>query len=203
MSGGVTRILLADDHGLFRAGIADILSRGFPGAELDQAQDLPSVLQRLAAGDYDLILLDVFMPGMEGAASARQVADAAPTTPVVAVSALEDPAAIRRLMETGIAGFISKSVDHNRFVAGLRGVLETGTPCILGAAPAPDPALDLSPRQRQIMGLIREGLSNQQIAARLAISEGTVKIHVSAILRNLGASNRTEAVARWFGTAGL
>lgn len=197
------RILLADDHGLFRAGIADILSRGFPSAVLDQAQDLPSVLQRLDGGDYDLILLDVFMPGMAGAASARQVADAAPTTPVVAVSALEDPAAIRRLMETGIAGFISKSVDHDRFVSGLRQVLETGTPCLLGATPAADPPPELSPRQRQIMALIREGLSNQQIAARLNIAEGTVKIHVSSILRALGAANRTEAVALWFGQTGV
>ncbi len=197
------KILLADDHGLFRAGIADILSRGFPDAALDQAQDLPSVLQRLEGGDYDLILLDVFMPGMEGAPSARQVADAAPTTPVVAVSALEDPAAIRRLMETGIAGFISKSVDHDRFVSGLRSVLETGAPFVLGAIPAAEPPPELSPRQRQIMDLIREGLSNQQIAARLNIAEGTVKIHVSSILRALGAANRTEAVALWFGHAGV
>ncbi len=197
------KILLADDHGLFRAGIADILARGFPGATLDQVPDLPSVLARLEGGDYDLILLDVFMPGMEGATSARQVADAAPTTPVVAVSALEDPAAIRRLMEAGIAGFISKSVDHDRFVAGLRSILETGAPCVLGAAPASEPPPGLSPRQRQIMGLIREGLSNQQIAARLNITEGTVKIHVSSILRALGAANRTEAVALWFGNTSV
>ncbi|MFN4098521.1 MAG: response regulator [Pararhodobacter sp.] len=199
------KILVADDHGLFRAGVIDIVARGFPEAVLEQAHDLPSVLDRLRQADFDLILLDVFMPGMEGATSIGQVVRAAPTTPVVAVSALEDGAGIRRLMEAGLAGFISKSVDHHRFVAALEGILANGTPCIVGvdAVPAAQSLPDLSPRQREIIQHVREGLSNQQIAARLSISEGTVKIHVSSILRNLGAANRTEAVALWFGRTGI
>lgn len=196
-------ILIADDHGLFRAGLSDILRRDFPEATVTEAPDLAQALALVRDADCDLVLLDAVMPGMSGAQSVGELVALLPTTPVVVVSALEDPITIQRIMEAGAAGFISKSVDHDRFIATLREILETGVPLTATAEPSLPGGVHLSPRQREIMGHIRDGLSNQQIAERLGISGGTVKIHVSSILRALGASNRTEAVALWFGRQGI
>lgn len=194
------RVLVADDHGLFRGGVASLMAAVVPGAVVEGASDLPAARAALAAADFDLVLLDLTMPGMAGAQGVGDVVRAAPTTPVVVVSASENPADARTALGAGAAGYIAKSVEPERFASALRQLLATGEPCVEGVAPQRDSRL--TDRQIEIVSLIRDGHSNREIARRLAITEGTVKIHVSAILRTLGARNRTEAVKRLYGNPG-
>ena len=192
------RVLVADDHGLFRGGVAGLMTAVAPGAVVEGACDLPTARAALAAADFDLVLLDLKMPGMSGAEGVSAVVSAAPTTPVVVVSASENPADARAALGAGAVGYIAKSVEPERFADALRQLLATGEPCVEGVAEQPDARL--TDRQVEIVGLIRDGHSNRDIARRLSITEGTVKIHVSSILRTLGARNRTEAVRRLYGT---
>lgn len=191
------RVLVADDHGLFRGGVARLIEAVVPGAVVEGVNDLPCARAALAAADFDLVLLDLTMPGMAGAEGVAEVVRAAPTTAVVVVSASENPADARAALSVGAAGYIAKSVEPDRFMAVLGEILATGVPTVEGVSLRRDPRL--TDRQVEIVSLIRDGHSNQDIARRLAITEGTVKIHVSSILRALGARNRTEAVHRLFG----
>ncbi len=187
------KIMIADDHGLFRAGMSEVLS-ALPGSPtLLQAATWQELHERLAAEDIDLVLLDLFMPGMEETGAIAKLRETAPATPLLVVSASQAPEDVRAALSAGAAGFIAKSVSPDHLINGLTRLLETGEEVVLGVAPPSESALPLTERQHQILSLAAEGLSNREIGERLGITEGTVKIHVSSALRALGARNRTEA----------
>lgn len=186
------RLLIADDHGLFRAGLEGVLRDLAPGTTVDHAATLDQTAAALAASDYDLVLLDLFMPGMDAGAIPR-LREAAPATPLLVVSASEGEADLRAALAAGAAGYVAKSVSPERFVAAVRRLLDTGETVVEGVETGGG-AGRLTPRQSEILGLAAAGLSNREIGDRLGITEGTVKIHMSAIMRALGARNRTEAV---------
>jgi DNA-binding NarL/FixJ family response regulator len=204
------RILHVDDHRLFRDAIAEVLKAlgsdvtVFGAGSADEA--------RGAAGHYaplDLILLDLFLPGSVGLDLLTELRYLAISAPIVVLSASEEREDIRAALEAGAAGYIAKTVSGPDMLAALRQVLrgEIFVPASLlakmqsqadsrpsGGEAGRAIAAGLSSRQREVLGLLAEGLSNKAIARRLGLAEGTVKLHVSAILQGLGARNRTEAV---------
>lgn len=186
-------IVIADDHGLFRAGIAGVLAAMQPVPRILQAATLEDVEKRLQAEDIDLVLLDLFMPGMEEPGAIARLREVAPATPLLVVSASQAPEDVRAALSAGAAGFIAKSVGPDLLIEGLTRLLETGEEVVLGVSAEREAALPLTERQHQILSLAAEGLSNREIGQELGITEGTVKIHVSSALRALGARNRTEA----------
>jgi DNA-binding NarL/FixJ family response regulator len=200
------RILVADDHALVREGLVHTLSELDPAAEIIEADSAEAVYAVLAGGaTFDLALLDLFMPGVEGFDLLTTVCDRMPDLPVVVLSASEDSSHVRKAIDCGASGYVPKSSGRDVMLSALRLVLAGGVylpPTTLagGAEGAPAPVAahlllgSLTPRQREVLRLLGAGLSNKEIARQLGLSENTIKIHVTAILRSLQVSNRTAAV---------
>ena len=201
------RILVCDDHAIFRSGLLTALSE-LPGEiELDEAPDATSAIKAVEQGGIELVLLDLEMPGMDGWQALRHLRENHPGVAVVILSASEDPADVRAALDAGASGFIPKSSAAPLVRAALEVVLSGGIyiPSLLVdlpvGAPPPDPeperrrerASQLTPRQREVLILMSRGLSNREIAEILGIAPGTVKTHLSALFEILDVSNRTEA----------
>ncbi|KKW68718.1 LuxR family transcriptional regulator [Lampropedia cohaerens] len=199
-------ILIADDHPLFREALRTTISRLWPDAQIAEAHDVPAlhaVVDR--HGQADMLLLDLTMPGSDGFEQLVWLRARHPQLPVVIVSAHEDAQSMRRALDHGAFGFIPKSSDVTTLAAALQQVLD-GEPWFPGQAQAEGGAGDeekdaaqrlatLTPQQMRVLQLVAAGRLNKQIAHDLGTSEATVKAHMSAVLRKLGATNRTEAVA--------
>ncbi len=200
------RLLLVDDHALFREGLKLLLSGLDPKAKLEEAGDLVRALKLADDADFDLILLDLKLPGPNGLdalAALREATDGA--APIVVLSGEDDPGVVRAAIEQGAMGFIPKSSTPEVLIQALRLVLASGVylpPLALGAraaaAPASAPAEvklpGITDRQMDVLRCVIRGKPNKVIARDLDISEGTVKLHLSAVFRALNAHNRTEAV---------
>jgi DNA-binding NarL/FixJ family response regulator len=203
----MTSLLIADDHPLFRAALLMAARESLPDASVNEVADLPAVLAALAAEpDIDLVLLDLTMPGSHGLSGLAALRGQHPGVAVLVVSAHDEPAVVRRVLDHGAAGFIPKSATPAQIGEAIQQVLACGTwlPAALAEAVAAlpsDPAdADLAGRlarlteqQSRVLGLVAEGLLNKQIADRLSIQERTVKAHVTAIFEKLKVRNRTQA----------
>lgn len=202
-------ILLVDDHALLRGGMRFLLRSLDAALEMDEAGDCAQALERVAARSYDLVLLDLKMPGVDGLDALDALRDAAPTTPLVVLSGEDDPCVVRAAIERGAMGFIPKSSTPEVLTHALRLVLAHGVYLPLAvldsvrpvSVPAPSPVASaemllpgLTPRQMDVLRCVIRGLPNKAIARELDVSEGTVKAHFTLVLRALGARNRTEAV---------
>jgi DNA-binding NarL/FixJ family response regulator len=204
------KVLIADDHALVRAGLIDALTGLTPDLDPIEAADASEVMQRLVdIPGLDLILLDLFMPGANGFQLLSKVCGAAAAVPVVVLSASESADHVRKALDSGAAGFVPKSADRELMLSALRLVLAGGiyvpaevmqtadwSSVPAASAPPSSERAALTARQQDVLRLLGRGLSNKQIARALALSENTVKAHVASVLRQLGASNRTEAVVR-------
>ncbi len=201
----MTTLLIADDHPLFREALRGAVARTLPGAQLHEADSVDALYALVeAVPDADLLLLDLNMPGAQGFSALVHLRALHPQLPIVVVSAREDPATMRRALDHGALGFIPKSVDAATLGDALTHVLEGGrwAPVAAQSAPAAsddehDAAQrlrDLTPQQFRVLQMLGTGLLNKQIAFELGVSEATIKAHMTAILRKLGASNRTQAV---------
>lgn len=202
-----TRVLIADDHPLFRTALVQALSGCLPDAEILQARDLPETFQQLdAREDIDLVLLDLHMPGNQGLTGLASIRCQYPTVAVVVVSANEDPRVIRRVLDHGAAGFIPKSTGLDELTRALDTVLDCREwiPPHLSRAVASiqdareDRALArrmaaLTPQQFRVLAMVADGRLNKQIADELEIQERTVKAHMSEIFHKLDVRNRTQA----------
>lgn len=200
------RILLADDHPLFRLALAQAVRATAPDAQLAEAATFDEARADLAAhADTDLVLLDLDMPGSHGLIGLASLRAEHPAIAVAMVSAQDDAATIRRALACGAAGYISKRAGLDELGEALRTVLDCRTwlpPHVRDrVAAAPDPAdralaarlASLSPQQMRVLGLVADGLLNKQIADRLDVQERTVKAHLTAIFERLGVRNRTQA----------
>lgn len=197
------KILLADDHALFREGLRHILAGFDPYLKIIEAANYPEALS-IANGEKDLSLafVDLAMPGMEQFAGLAALCDQLGEVPVVVVSANESNDDVRRAMGCGVAGYIPKTLDSGMIRNALERVLagETYLPPSMvgwennGPIIKVSPPPRLTPRQRDVLGFIAQGYSNKKIASELNLAEGTVKLHVAALLKSLGVNNRTEAV---------
>ena len=198
-------LLIADDHPLFREALRGAVQRVLPDAQLREAEDVDA-LYALVEGepDADLLLLDLNMPGAHGFSALVHLRALHPELPIVMVSAREEPAVMRRALDHGAMGFIPKSADAATLGEAITRVLEGDrwAPPAADAAPAPSTeerdaarrVRDLTPQQFRVLRMLGEGLLNKQIAHELGVSEATIKAHMTAILRKLGAGNRTQAV---------
>ena len=196
------KILICDDHALFRDGLRLVLERLEPGAVLMESSDSQGALEVVAANDdFDLVLLDLNLPGMDGLTALRRLRRDHPAVPVVIVSASEDPREVRAALDSGASGFIPKSSNSNVLLSALRLVLDGGVyvpPVALDMKPDEDAQRrdrsgDLTPRQLEVLSLMARGLTNREICGVLGIAEGTVKTHIAAIFEALEVTNRTEA----------
>jgi DNA-binding NarL/FixJ family response regulator len=199
------RLVIADDHPLFRGALREAVSGLFARADVAEAGTLDEVSTILDhANDVDLILLDLTMPGVRGFSGLMYLRAQYPSVPVIIVSANDDPAVIRRCMDFGASGFIPKTLGVDVMRDAIANVLKGGvwTPPdvdLNAVADAETTALlsrlaTLTPQQVRVLMMLSEGLLNKQIAYELSVSEATVKAHVSAILQKLGVESRTQAV---------
>lgn len=215
------RILLADDHALIRSGLRTELVDFVPDVAFVEAWDAESMeAQMSGAGEIDLALVDLTMPGMRGVQSIEELRERHPSVPVIVVSGMDAADMARRVLDAGAAGFIPKSAISAVVVHAIRLVLAGGRyvpPELLephgskrgGSPPQTHGARDaraegtppsegltmMSPRQREVFELLARGLSNKHIARALNITEGTVKTHVATIFDVLNVRNRVAAVA--------
>ncbi len=203
-------ILIADDHPLFRAAlrgaIVGHLTAGAT-AEFVEADSVAALLEVVERNPQaDLLLLDLDMPGAHGFGALAHVRGVRPELPVVVVSASDDARTVANALAFGAQGFISKSSDARTIAAGVEAVLagDVVTPAGFVPPTAAEPdardleaasrIAELTPQQFRVLGMLLSGLLNKQIAFELDVSEATVKAHVTAILRKLGVTNRTQAV---------
>jgi DNA-binding NarL/FixJ family response regulator len=204
-------ILLIDDHALFREGLKFLLRSLDAALNVDEAGNCAKALEQAAARSYDLVLLDLKMPGVEGLDALAALREAIPAAPLVVLSGEDNPGVVRAAIERGAMGFIPKSSTPEVLIQALRLVLARGVylpPAVLnGGALASKPVSagshtaagqttlpGLTPRQMDVLRYVIQGKSNKIIARELDVSEGTVKAHLSSVLRALDARNRTEAV---------
>ncbi|MBC7954235.1 MAG: response regulator transcription factor [Rhodospirillaceae bacterium] len=197
------KVLLADDHALFREGVRLVLESLVDGPlEVVEACDFIQALAVIRAGtEMDVALVDLNMPGMDGFSGIEALKRAAPDLHLVVVSASEDPKDVRRALDCGAHGYITKSSSSAAMLNAIRSVLSGETFISPGLeVPVPTSPGDtetvkqtLTPRQRDVLAMLRQGKSNKEIARDLDLAEITVKLHVTAILRALGVENRTQA----------
>ena len=204
MSSGY-KFVIADDHPLFRGALKQALAGLSNVATILEAGDFDSAKTIVAGNDdIDLVLLDLTMPGAAGLSGLISLRGINAAVPLVVVSAHDDPETVRRSLELGASGFISKSASMEE----IRGAVET---VLNGGVTAPegidlgverDPEISdlikrlqsLTPQQTRVLGMLAEGLLNKQIAYELGVSEATIKAHVSAVLHKLAVDSRTQAV---------
>ena len=194
-------VLVAEDHPLFRDALIDVVRLLGGEADCVAVEDCPAMLAALRAdAEFDLLLLDYFLPGSAGFSALMDVRARAPDMPVVIVSSLGDADIVRQAAALGVAGFLPKSATRAAMVDALRVVLQGGIsfPPTMMAAKARtrhgDEEEILTPRQMEVLHCMARGRSNKEIARDLGISGETVKVHISAILRRLGCTSRTQAV---------
>ena len=201
------RILLADDHDLFRAGLGMVLQGLGDVVEVTQADSLSAAIDCVdQMPELDLALLDLNMPAMNGMTGLRQFRQQFPLIPVVIISGSDSPADAQQALDAGASGYIHKSSPPQVVLSALQLVLAGGVyvpPQALrrdDEAPAALPPMHkgklggLTARQIDVLRLLAAGKPNKLIARELGLSEGTVKIHLSTIFRVLDVNNRTEAV---------
>lgn len=198
-------LLIADDHPLFREALRGVVARVIPGATLHEAENAAALYAMVDAhADADLLLLDLNMPGAQGFSALVHLRAQHPQLPVVMVSAQEEPTVMRRALDHGAMGFIPKSSDADTLSHALRQVMDgerwvpegvsTATPASADEHDVAARIRELTPQQFRVLQMLGSGLLNKQIGYELGVSEATIKAHMSAILRKLGASNRTQAV---------
>lgn len=198
--------IVADDHPLFREALIHAIGNCVDDAQIVEADSLDTLQVVVAANqDADLLLLDLNMPGVSGFSALAYIRSNHESLPTVIVSAMDDPAVIRRSIQHGASGFIPKSSAISTLEQGIRAVLD-GEVWIPADIDLQDDRLDseeasiaaalssLTPHQFRVLMMLGEGLLNKQIAYQLSVSEATIKAHVTAILRKMHVNNRTQAV---------
>jgi DNA-binding NarL/FixJ family response regulator len=203
-----TRVLLVDDQELIRAGLRGLLRERFGFEIVAELGDGADVVETVARTRPDVVVMDVRMPGVDGVTATRRLRAVPDAPPVLVLTTFEDDEVLAGALRAGAAGFLLKGVPAADLQRAVRTVAEGGSwldPAVTGrvlqtyrqGAPAPTPssALDvLTPREREVLALVGEGLSNAEIADRLVLGEGTVKTHVGHVFGKLGLRDRAAAV---------
>lgn len=199
------RILIADDHPLFRGALRQILEQEFTALKIFESGDLTDTDSILSVvSDIDIVFLDLTMPGSNGFSALSDLRQRYPAIPVLIVSAREEASTIKRCIEFGASAYIPKSLDVSKIKFAINEV-------IAGRTWFPETALiedtedsatlalvdrlaTLTPQQKRVLRMLADGMLNKQIAFTLKVSEATIKAHVSAILQKLSVESRTQAV---------
>ena len=204
-----TRVLVADDHALFRKGVTELL-RGTDGfTVVGEAQDGRDAVAKALALLPDVVLMDVYMPGMDGIEAARRIKAALPSTKIVVLTVSEEDQKLFEAVRAGAYGYLLKNVEPEELFRTLRGVVRGEafvTPSMAAkileeftrqvrAPQKGTTSAGLSPREREVLELLTRGSVNKEIAAALEISENTVKNHLKNIMEKLHLENRVQVVA--------
>jgi len=192
-------IMIVDDHSLFRTGMTMILTQVGKVAAISEANSIKEAFEFCEAG-IDIILLDIHMPGLNGIDGIKPLREKFSGAPIIVLSASSETSDIQKAKELGASGFVSKAALADEMVNSISRVLN-GSTCFPDDF-APDDtssskhslSASLTPRQIEVLIYLCEGMSNKLIARELEMSENTVRVHVSAILATLGATNRSEAI---------
>lgn len=196
------RVMLVDDHTMVRRGLAAFL-KAFDDLQLaGEAESGADAIQLCAKILPDVILMDMVMPDMDGAAATRAIRQQFPQVQVIALTSFKEGNLVKNALEAGAIGYLLKDVSADELVWAIRAAHAGRATLSPEAAQAlvetsnlpPAPGLDLTEREREVLALMIEGLNNTQIAGRLTVSPSTIKSHVSNILAKLGVASRTEAV---------
>ena len=191
-------ILIVDDHALFRTGMQMILMQVGEARGISEANSIKEAFDFSESG-VDVILLDIHMPGLNGIDGIKPLKDRFSGVPIIILSASSDNRSIKDAKDLGASGFLNKAALAEEIVASISNVLEGGS-CFPEDAEIDTMSEEtslanaLTPRQIEVLIYLCEGKPNKVIARELEMSENTVRVHVSAILSALGASNRTEAI---------
>lgn len=197
------RVMIVDDHAVVRGGLKFFLL-GFDDLELaGEAEDGEEALRLCDQIHPDVILMDMMMPGIDGATATQAIRQRHPQVQVIALTSFKEQDLVQRALQAGAIGYLLKDVQALELAEAIRAA-HAGRPTlspeatqalIQAATQPPQPGHDLTEREREVLALMVKGLSNNEIAERLIVSISTVKYHVSGILSKLGAANRAEAVA--------
>ena len=199
------RVLIVDDHTVVREGLAGLLANKDGIEVVGSAGDGDEAMTAVEALVPDVVLMDLSMPGTDGVAATRWVAQNAPSVKVVILTSFSQKERILEAIEAGAVGYLLKDADPDELIRGIRAAAGGDAPFSPKAARAflPSPAdrssvrePDLTSRERQILALVAEGLNNKTIASRLGIAEKTVKSHLTNAFAAIGVSDRTQA-ALW------
>lgn len=196
------RVLVADDHPIVRGGIVALLDSADDIEVVGQAADGLEAVARAEALTPDLVLMDLRMPGIEGAEATARILAKLPATKVLVLTTYESDEAILTAIEAGASGYLLKAAPQEEILTGIRAVAEGG----VALAPRMAALLvnrvrrpvgpSLSARESEVLALVAEGLSNPSIAKRLFVAEATVKTHLAHVFEKLEVSDRTRAVTR-------
>ena len=197
------RVMLVDDHTMVRRGLATFL-KVFDDLELaGEAANGEDAIQRCARALPDVVLMDMVMPDMDGVTATHAIRQQFPTVQVIALTSFKDKGLVQDALQAGAIGYLLKDVSADELAQAIRAAHagratlspEAAQALVRTATKLPMPGHDLTKREREVLALLVEGLSNKQIANRLVVSPSTIKSHVSHILAKLGVASRTEAAA--------
>ena len=203
---GPIRVLIVDDHSMVRTGLATFI-RVQPDLQLvGEARDGQAALRLCEQLEPDVILMDLVMPRMDGVAATRAIRERWPQVQVIALTSFQEKELVQDALQAGAISYLLKDVSTDELADAIRAAYAGRSTLAPEAAQAliqmarstsesPAPGHDLTPREREVLALMVEGLSNPQIGERLSISVTTVRSHVSNILSKLGVSNRAGAIA--------
>lgn len=196
------RVLVVDDHAMVRRGLAVFLMV-FDDLELTgEATGGKEAVKLCAELQPDVVLMDMLMPDMDGAAAIKLIRKQSPSIQVIALTSFKEEIIVQSALQSGAIGYLLKDVTADELARAIRAAHagratlspEAAQVLVEAASQPPSPGIDLTERERDVLALVIEGLNNTQIAGRLIISPSTVKSHVSNILAKLGVASRTEAV---------
>jgi len=194
-----TRVLIVDDHLMVREGLKSLLSTALDLDVVGEAANGAEAVELVPLAKPDVVLMDLLMPVMNGAEATALIKEAYPLVEVIALTSYADGELVERTLQAGAIGFLLKDARSEALVRAIRdardgrGTIDAGAMQSVMHQRQDEVGRDLTPREREVLALLAAGMSNTDIARRLVLSVGTVRLHVSNILAKLGAPNRTTA----------